>query len=294
MKDYTAIKEGTIVETTDNYGSRFVVVKNDQNNEMVYGLFITDSIKNKEDIRYYKYIMKNQNKEYEKFIKCNDITEIMYSNIEQINGCVANEELGKVISKLSSIIIDKDIVSYDYLSKNIQRGCVCNINGEYFLATNVQGDKCKVYRFTSQTKEDQPSIRLNNKQFTVSKKGANISKSDIDYVVKRIDKNTMKKIEAVLDKKEYEFGDILNIQNYGKKVIYITTFNNELYCCDKNSLELFSGFERIPEKKIIDKCDELTNTEQINLLKKLKRSLDNNRYIPEDIQSDVKTLTKKL
>ena len=89
---------------------------------------------------------------------------------------------------------------------------------------------------------------------------------------------------------KYKFGDVLSLRNSKNKIIYLTSFNKQIYYITDEQLELYTGMRFVHESEINGFYRKLSDKEFSRLINVLNKplNLEKIKFVPDDVKNDIK------
>ena len=266
----------------------FFVVGKDKN--FVYGLYSTSQKKYENDKHYFNFYNNgdNENEKDIGYVYIARIESISYDCIDRIKYYCSKLVLDRIINNLSEYVVDSKRIDYDYIDITKSPNSIVLYNNEFYVYKKKVKNKSPeiILNKLIKTDDKNDSIMINGNYYTVDfTNNIRVLKRDVVTV-----KNNAK---LLIDKIKYNFGDIVLVNN--KKMIYITKGAYDTYCCLLDSLEIYSGLEKINFDNISQKLGELKVEEKEKLAKKINKSLDsgNERINSEALIGNIKESIKR-
>ena len=91
--------------------------------------------------------------------------------------------------------------------------------------------------------------------------------------------------------RNFVFGDIVQIKGTNEILIFVCKQKRFAYLCQLDSDAIFKGFKRLPLEKVLKKNGRLIKPRKMSLLNNISEALEIDKYVPEEIKSEVYSLT---
>lgn len=285
-------------------------------NEELYGLYCTSSDKVKNDKRFYHYYNNMEKKEEAKVshVDCRCFFVLNSCHFKGIACTLDIKSRRKIIEKvINNSNANEDIIDFNSFKIEPKINSVVKYNGEfYFIYDKFDNDKFCSVRLKENTKTDK-GLMIFNKGYGLDKTGKEvIDKDNIDYVIyeqtNEFSKSVHKLKTNVISKEvkndrieieendeknnedKYKFGDVLSLRNSKNKIIYLTSFNKQIYYITDEQLELYTGMRFVHESEINGFYRKLSDKEFSRLINVLNKPLNSEKikFVPDDVKNDIK------
>lgn len=291
--------------------------------DRLYGLYCTSSDKANNDINFFHFFNKSDIKK-EGRVSHVDCKKICVLDINHFKDKAFTTDIltrRKILEKLIQVTDGyESYVDFSYFGFNPGVNSVVKYNGNfYYLYDKLENNKFNAALLKESGRIDK-GIIIFNKGYVLDKtKKEVIDKEDIEYVIyekthdfkKSIHKlktdvispkiDTEKNIIEVTEKEtletndsyneeKYKFGDVLSLRNSRNKIIYLTTFNKQIYYITDEQLELYTGMRFAHESEINGFYRKLSDKEFSRLINVLNKPLNSDKikFVPNDVKDDIK------